>query len=454
MNKASRERGTPSISISNNFFQRCVILMMISFLSIASINIILPLFITFEYTTKKSPQNAKPPRWTHRKISSFETKVVQADQQVLLRTGKNTMARSSQHMNQALDEQKKSVNHQDLKRYRLLYETKHSSLTDWPQLSTLIGSNGNIRDDVDVSGILDFAIIGFGKTGTTSILRNLSDLTDSLQKEHCDLVVNDAGKLLKDMYEDRERRLKQAKKRGEELEDRLRGFKCPQDLSSDYSMTNYAKYFPSTKLIVGIRHPVLWFESLYNFRVSNVPWKTMLPTSQLTKGCISGSQGVCAWRASFHDFLSRLGKTPMSSTSEKELLQLGIAPLKTKVGPVFLYEVSQLSENGDDGGVRSAQFRTDLKKFLGLQKDIHPFQHVDTSGRFDYLAHVKRQVDQNKIDICKTEHDVIREVLMKKARASSKWLREYFIQSDEVFVSAREHFVSILESWMYDPCLN
>ena len=144
----------------------------------------------------------------------------------------------------------------------------------------------------------------------------------------------------------------------------------------------------------------------------------------------------------------------MSSTSEKELLQLGIAPLKTKVGPVFLYEVSQLSENGDDGGVRSAQFRTDLKKFLGLQKDIHPFQHVDTSGRFDYLAHVKRQVDQNKIDKCKTEHDVIREVLMKKARASSKWLREYFIQSDEVFVSAREHFVSILESWMYDPCLN
>ena len=217
-------------------------------------------------------------------------------------------------------------------------------------------------------------------------------------------------------------------------------------------MLNYARHFPSTKLIVGIRHPVLWFESLYNFRVSNVPWKAMLPTSELTKGCVVGSQGVCAWRASFHDFLSRLGKTPMTSTSEKDLLQLGLEPVKTKLGPVFLYEISQLSDSGDPGGVRSAQFRKDLKRFLGLQQEIPPFPFIDTSGRFDFLAPVKRQVDQNKINICDANHDAIRGVLMEKAILASEWIRNYFLQSEEVFVSSRQHFELIIDSWRFDPC--
>jgi len=178
----------------------------------------------------------------------------------------------------------------------------------------------------------------------------------------------------------------------------------------------------------------------------------MLPTSELTRGCISGSQGVCAWRANFHDFLSRLGKTPMSSTSEIQLLQLGLDPVKSKVGPVFLYEVSQLSESGYNGAVRSAQFRTDLKGFLGLQKEIPPFPLIDTSGRFDFLPPVKRQVDRNKIDICQPEHAAIRAVLMEKATLASKWILEYFLQNDEVFVSSRDRFEMILESWKHDPC--
>ncbi len=455
---SEREGGTASISISNKCFRRCVILMMISFISIASVNfMILPSYISTN-APGKNPQNAKS-RWTHRKISSFKANVFRVDQQQVFRSGrlfgsKNDAMISSQKVTNELNKQNIQAPHpDDLKRKRLLYGTKHvPEMANWPPLSALIDNNDNIRDDVDVSGILDFAIVGFGKTGTTSILRHLSDMTDSLSQEHCDLVVGNSGKLLKDLYEDHARRFKQAKRNGEELEDRLRGLKCPQDISSDYSMLNYAKYFPSTKLIIGIRHPVLWFESLYNFRVANVPWKAMLPTSELTRGCISGSQGVCAWRANFHDFLSRLGKTPMSSTSEKQLLQLGLDPVKSKVGPVFLYEVSQLSESGHNGEERSAQFRTDLKRFLGLQKEIPPFPLIDTSGRFDFLPPVKRQVDRNKIDICQPKHDAIRAVLMEKATLASKWILEYFLQSDEVFVSSREHFEMILESWRHDPC--
>mmetsp|Transcript_25480 Transcript_25480/g.40001 ORF Transcript_25480/g.40001 Transcript_25480/m.40001 type:complete len:146 (+) Transcript_25480:877-1314(+) len=142
----------------------------------------------------------------------------------------------------------------------------------------------------------------------------------------------------------------------------------------------------------------------------------------------------------------------MSSTSEKQLLQLGLDRVKSNVGPVFFYDVSQLSESSNDGGARSTQFRTDLKRFLGLQKEIPPFPLVNTSGRFDFLPDVKHQVNRNKIDICQPNHDVIRKVLMEKAKLASTWIRDYFLQSDEVFVSSRDHFELILESWMHDPC--
>jgi hypothetical protein len=141
----------------------------------------------------------------------------------------------------------------------------------------------------------------------------------------------------------------------------------------------------------------------------------------------------------------------MSSTSELRLLTLGLAPVKTHVGKVFLYDVSQLSES-NDGGMRSTQFRKDLKDFLGLTADIPPFPVVDTSGKFDFLAPIKKQTENDMIDICTSEHTKIRAVLMEKARMSSAWIREFFLESDEVFVSSRDHFLELLENWNVDPC--
>lgn len=327
-----------------------------------------------------------------------------------------------------------------------------AEMEGWPPLYDLIGDDGNIAEHEDISWLLDFAIIGFPKTGTTSLLRHLAGLTDTLPTERCDLVVNGTAQLLRDIYDDREQRLKKAKRTGDMVPTRARGLKCPQDVSSKASIDNYARYFHQTKLVVGIRHPIQWFESLYNFRVSNVPWKTMLHTSKLKGGCPPGSQGVCAWRANFHDFLSQLGKTPMTSQSELDLLQLGLDPVKTPVGKVFLYEVSQLSESEDGGGSRSTQFRDDLRDFFELTQDIPPFPTVNTAGKFDHLAPIKQQVDKEKIDICDPEHDEIREVLLEKAKLSSRWIRSFFLQSDDVVVSSRQHFRKILDTWNHDPC--
>ncbi|KAL7462737.1 hypothetical protein ACHAXS_003113 [Conticribra weissflogii] len=397
-------------------------------------------------TLTKEPRKA--PSFTE--ISTQDFLVGSPDEQgyQFLKTGKTNAATFD-----IVGESAKSDRAQDrYKRNRIFYGSKSKGRVDgWPPLAELIDSSGNIATGKNVSGFLDFSIVGFPKTGTTTLLRHLSKVTDTLPVERCDLVTNNTATLLKNIYDDRAKRMERAKI-GEEINERLRGLKCPQDISSDWSMQNYAKYFPRTKLIIGVRHPIMWFESLYNFRVSNVPWKKMLHTSQLTRGCIGGSQGVCAWRANFHDFLSRLGKTPMTAPSERELLFLGLDALQTPVGPVFLYEVSQLTES-DDGGIRSEQFRRDLGNFLGLSTEIPPFPKIDTSGRFDSVPGMKRLTDDGKINICDTEHHKIREVLMQKAKLSSVWIRDYFLQSDDVFVSSRKYFINIIETWMYDPCL-
>jgi hypothetical protein len=220
-------------------------------------------------------------------------------------------------------------------------------------------------------------------------------------------VVNDTAKLVRNVYDDHVQRMKHSSLM------RYFGIKCQQDISSDYSGHNYANYFPHTKLIVCMQHTVLWFESLYNFQVSNVPWKTILPTSKLTKGCHSGSQGVCAWRANFHVFLARLGKTPLSSPSELKLLSLSLKPVQSKVGPVFLYDISQLSKD---------EFRKDLQIFLGLADDMPLLPNINTSGSFDHIASGKLQSNARLINICNPEHDAIRLALMEKAMRASVWI--------------------------------
>jgi len=308
-----------------------------------------------------------------------------------------------------------------------------------PPLSSIL-VNGKVVPNANTAMLLDYAIIGFAKTGTTSVHRHLASAhTYTLNGEHCELVVNDTAKLIRAIYDDHGMRVKNSQ--DGIVEKRKRGIKCPQDIQS--SAHNYARYFPETKLLVGIRHPIDWFESLYNYRLSNVPWKEMLPTSNLTRGCGPGSQGVCAWRASFHDFLSTLGKTPMNSNEEKKLLTLGLEPVETKVGNVFLYDVAQLSEK---------RFRRDLQDFLGLSKDIPEFPAISTAGRFDHIDSYKQKSSRKKIDICDDQHEKIRRVLLQKAQRASIWIHGYFMKSPDVHISDRKFFVELLKSWQRDPC--
>ena len=315
----------------------------------------------------------------------------------------------------------------------------------FPPLESLVDLRGDDNDSVkpgaDLRFLLDFSIVGFAKAGTSTISRYLRALGVSmLSEECCYLVVNKTAKLTRYLYQELPHDMS---------ENRMpRGLKCPQDLSSDLSLPNYERYFGQTKLIVGIRSPLSFFQSFYNFRAVNTPWKELLPTNKLAKRCIPGSLGICGWRASFVDFLFKLGKTP-GTAQERELLELNLK--RNNVGEIFLYDLNQLS---DTNKTRARQFRQDLASFLGLEGEMPPIPHVNTLGRFDYIDAWKKEAHKRKINICDDEHDYARRILQDKTIRTSKWIREYFLQSDEVFVSSRDYFTEILEGWMENPCLN
>ena len=82
-----------------------------------------------------------------------------------------------------------------------------------------------------------------------------------------------------------------------------RGLKCPMDLENPaLSTRNYNQFFPQTDFIVGIRHPILWFESFYNFRVHNE--FRMPPAEKLVGKCQRGWFNLCTFRSNFHIHLS------------------------------------------------------------------------------------------------------------------------------------------------------
>jgi len=166
-----------------------------------------------------------------------------------------------------------------------------------------------------------------------------------------------------------------------------------------------------------------------------------MPPAETLEGRCSGknSHGVCEEEALFHIHLSMLGKTNTTDPAEAELLQPSPArrppPMKNKI---FLYELSQLHDS-DKG--RVDQYRRDLSNFLGLQEELEPIEESHVSHNYKYA-----------LDICVPTYKPLRRKLMKIARASSRWIRKYFLPHPDVIVSSPEHFNELLLTWMQDPC--
>lgn len=299
----------------------------------------------------------------------------------------------------------------------------------------------------DPSWLLQFSIIGFPKSGTSTLMFHLRKHPEVhiFKDERCELAYNQQVRLIEDMY----RQFPPAT----ETKQFVRGIKCPQDLESPkLSMRNYQKYFSTTDFIVGIRHPVLWFESFYNFRIHNQ--FEMPPAEKLIGICRRGWGNVCTARGNFHLFLSNLGKTNMTTDdNERKLVD---AAFWTSIHPVattrrvFLYEISQLSDPNEHRGLR---FRIDLQQFLHLKQPIEPFIWFKP-GMNHTEERALEVVNTRKIDICEEKYNKLRSVLMHQSKQAAEWIRTFFLHGEGVVASSPLYFSkTILKAWEVDPCL-
>jgi hypothetical protein len=291
----------------------------------------------------------------------------------------------------------------------------------------------------DPQWLINFAIVAFPKCGTSTLMHYFANNPEVQisKRERCELGANQHVPLIRDLYTDYA------------AGDYVRGIKCPAHLENDLSKNNLQRYFPKTDMIVGIRHPVKWFESFYNHRVQNDhPMRNM---SDLVGACGKRSFGVCTNRASFHTSLAQLGKTALTKEEQK------IFPISSQrwfgkkmnlSNRVFLYEVEQLS---DKNASRAKDFRKDLQRFLYLRKPLPPMVWFKP-GRKDLGDEYQKRVNEKKIDICDDQFVMLREVLLEHAVNVSKWVRHHFLSSDTVHVSSRDHLNTVLENWKHDPC--
>jgi hypothetical protein len=128
---------------------------------------------------------------------------------------------------------------------------------------------------------LDFIVAGFPKCGTTTLLMTLSQHAEIAmpQRESCQLArplqqddIN-LQQLQSDLYElkqQHEHKSSASVKVQQQQHKLLLGIKCPDALKNFKTIHRLALYAPQTKFIIGLRHPLLYLESLYNYRVLEV----------------------------------------------------------------------------------------------------------------------------------------------------------------------------------------
>jgi hypothetical protein len=321
-----------------------------------------------------------------------------------------------------------------------------------PPLSALIGDN-NTDIKADVQFLFDFAILGHPKTATTCHLHWLRSHSAILMpdKELHALQRGKPAALVQQLYDlsagdDDPTSTTTAPIRYK------RGYKAPRDIMSLKVLRALAQYWPKTKLMVGVRHPIAWFQSFYNYRLRN--GVDMPPAETLIGACVPAARGVCTHGARFHLHLSYLGKTDVATEQERHLLQSSNngttirayrkpANLPRLPNPVFLYDPSQLQ----DSTPRLEQYRSDLQTYLGLEEPLSPIADEEDED----WGHASGP----PLDICEDRYEAVRAVLLQHAQAASVWIRTYFMTHPDVNISSPEHFaVDILErQWMIDPCL-
>ncbi|KAL3911190.1 MAG: hypothetical protein SGILL_007380, partial [Bacillariaceae sp.] len=309
-----------------------------------------------------------------------------------------------------------------------------------PKLIELVKDHKNNIIIQDVDFLLDFAIIGFAKAGTSTMMEwlGLHNQISCFSGETPHLSKGMVGAFVKRLYNGLD---------PDPL--KLHGYKNPTDIQNLRAIRLLREYFPDSKIFIGIRHPILWFQSFYNHRIQNTG--KMPDPKKLAEHCSRDSQGVCGPRAHYHLALSRLGKTNYTlereAYSQKEWEHLLRDDPVWSPNPVFLYDTQQLA---DKDPVRKTAFRSDIEAFLGLTTPLDDNPHYSPGKTLNATEQAER--DAKKLDICLEKHGKLRKTLLEASQHAAHWIRTYFIHAPDVYISNPDHFQDIMDSYMVDPC--
>jgi hypothetical protein len=243
------------------------------------------------------------------------------------------------------------------------------------------------------------------------------------------------------------------------------GLKCPGVLYRN-DIELYRTYFYRTKLIVGIRHPVSWLESFYNYQMYRNVTTLTTTTTDLVGRC-EKHQKVCTDRARFHAALARLGLTTMESEEELALLFGWRYENRTNMNEWQNHQRRRrLRELGQEQLVDQTQrmqvHASSEQVFLYEIRQIHnTFTAKELSKNIQQYLQINEALPeissyiQNKsrtIDICDHDHDIVRRVLVEHGKDAVDWIERYFVKSSNVVVSSPESFFNLLNHWRRDPC--
>lgn len=301
-----------------------------------------------------------------------------------------------------------------------------------PPLSDLLFRIDENHSEIigDVDWLMDYAIVGHSKTATSDIMRWLCKHPEVLgyRNEVRSLYHRRPDELVELLYN---------LPAGRNMK---RGYKHPLDIVFNYTTDYFREYWPSTRLIVGVRHPVKWFESWYNFRVRLRGENFRGNDTSVDPLTLVGKR--LPFQMFYHRHLAMLGKTSSHGDPGQLKLLAAVTGMRFPTRPVspnkvFLYDVSQPF---DRDPARNGLFRRELQQFLGLSEPLNPLE-TRSSRNYHYA-----------LDICEDKYKDLRSDIVKVGEAASEWIVRYFIDHPDVTVPCKEQFTEVLRTWSSDPC--
>ena len=311
-----------------------------------------------------------------------------------------------------------------------------------PVLSSPNDNHDPIPDGYPRPTSISFAVAGFPKCGTTFLLNVLGQHPEIVMPstEFCDVQKGDGVKrtrlIMKEM-------MQQSSPNALKF-----GIKCPNMVRNTNAIERLNEMSDDTRLIIGLRHPVLFFQSFYNFRVRDHYIKNrttpILSPFKLTNGSKKTFDDVHVAHARFDTFLMQFAKVPLTDSELNRMMNSGnMFPKRISPNPfqIFIYTAEQMQHGN------TSQFGSDLQHFLGLESPL-----PDLKSEPPKNTGSEHGTFPETINICDAQFEGIRKELLLYGKKSSKWISEKFIGSKDVTVSDKKFFIKTLKSWGDDPC--